>query len=151
MQVIGSVYVNDGEYGDFGWMLKQPDYDDALFIFNDNEPQFRAFLKDQTPGSEGCAVGGGNAAIRPYRCQNPPRAQGIPTGTTHGYPQLTPEVKQVIDESFGVIRTTLKSGRYERVFYSAADAQGDLGVGIFKDLGDDVKSYIVAELRKLAQ
>jgi len=149
MQVIGTQYRSGGEYGDFSWMLEQSKYDDALFVFNDNEPQFLAFLQDQTPGSYGCQAGGGNAGIRAYRCVKPPRAQGIPTGTTQGYPKLTPEVKGVIDESLDLIRRTLAAGSYDRVFYSAANDDGDLGTGIFQ-VGDEVKSYIVAELRKLA-
>ena len=41
MQVIGSVFTGGGKPGDFGWMLRQTEYDGALFIFNDNEEQFR--------------------------------------------------------------------------------------------------------------
>ena len=45
-------------------------------------------------------MGGGNAAIRPCRCEEPPRVAGIPTGTHGtGYPRLTPKVKAVIDDA----------------------------------------------------
>ncbi|MGA7689737.1 MAG: hypothetical protein WCA29_10990 [Jiangellales bacterium] len=40
--------------------------DDALFVFNDNESQFRAYRADRAGGA-GCSPGGGNAVIRPYR------------------------------------------------------------------------------------
>lgn len=146
MEVIGSRFSGAGEAGDFGWMIEQPEYADALFIFNDNEAQFRAFQKDPTGGS-GCSAGGGNAAIRPYRCVDPPRAAGIPTGP--GYDELTDEVRGVIDEAIAIVRHLLASGRYERVIYSAANPAGELGTEIF-DVGEDVKSYIVAEVRKLA-
>jgi hypothetical protein len=151
VQVIGSQFSKLGDYGDFGWMIPQPAYDDALFIFNDNQEQFLAYLEDLTPDTYGCQKGGGNAGIRPYRCQVPPRAAGVPTGvieTMSGYSKLTPAVKNIIDAALGIIRGTLASGHYERVFFSADD-KGELGTGTFR-VGDDVKSYIVAELRKLA-
>src|SRR5690349_16006750 len=102
VQVIGSQFSRPGTDGDFGWMIEQPEYDDALFVFNDNEPQFLAFLQSQDPGSSGCRPGGGNAVIRPYRCKHPRRAAGVPTGAGEGYAQLTPEVKRVIDDAFEV-------------------------------------------------
>lgn len=147
--MIASLFDGVGKDGDFGWMLTQSEYTEALFVFNDNEEQFLAFLRDQTPGSSGCTAGGGNAVIRPYRCQLPPRAAGIPTGVSGaGYSELTAEARQVIDEALGVIDGLLASGLYQRVFYSAASASGDLGTGIF-DVGDDVKRYIVTRLQAL--
>ena len=148
MQVIGSQFSASRMPGDFEWMIERPDYADALFVFNDNEEQFRAFLNDARGGA-GCLAGGGNAAIRPYRCADPPRAAGIPTGSHgEGYPELTSAVRSVLDEAFAVIKDLLGSGRYQRLFYSAANSDGDLGTGIFA-VGNDVKRYIVAELRKL--
>ncbi len=149
MQLIGSIFQGRGRDGDFAWMIEQPAYADALFLFNDNEEQFRAFEED--PGSaDGCRAGGGNAIIRPYRCTDPPRAAGIPTGWLQrgGYPLLTPSTKRAIDDSLAVVETLLQSGRYRRVFYSAADETGQLGTGIFT-VGDDVKTYIVSRLYAL--
>ena len=54
----------------------------------------------------------------------------------------------VIDDAFAVIDDLLASGRYARVFYSA-EADGGLGTGIFT-VADDVKAYIVDNLRALA-
>lgn len=73
IEVIGSVFAGAGKIGDFAWMIRQPEYADVLFVFNDNEEQFRAYRKDPQ-GSYGCSPGGGNAIIRPYQCQSPPRA-----------------------------------------------------------------------------
>jgi hypothetical protein len=150
VQVIGTQFSRPGETGDFGWMLQQPEYADALFVFNDNEEQFRAHRADPA-GDYGCARGVGNAAIRPFQCIDPPRAAGIPTGTLRsgGHPELTPPVQNLIDDAIDVINDLLATGRYDRVFYSAANAEGDLGTGTFR-VGDDVKRYIVAGLRALA-
>jgi hypothetical protein len=149
VKVIPSVFSEAGQPGDFGWMMEQPDYADALFIFNDNEEQFRAYVNDPTAtGGYGCAVGGGNAIIRPYRCQNPPRAAGIPTGSHgSGYPQLSEQVTSVLDEALSVVKQAVASGRYQRLFYSA-EPDGELATRIFR-VGDDVKGYIVSGLRKL--
>ena len=148
MQVTGSIFRKPGEEGDFRWMIERPEYADALFIFNDNEEQFLAHQQDP---ANGCSPGGGNAVIRPYQCAKPPRATGVPTGShaDGGYPLLSAPAKQVIDQSIAAIRTLLATGRYSRVIYSAANVQGDLGTGIFQ-VGEDVKAYIVEELRKLA-
>ena len=48
--VIASQYSKDGECGDFSWMIERPEYADTLFIFNDNEQQFRDYLNDPSPG-----------------------------------------------------------------------------------------------------
>jgi hypothetical protein len=148
MDVIGATFDRPGAYGDFGWMLQNPEFDDALFVFNDNEGQFRAFREDPH-GGPGCSPGGGNAAIRPYRCQDPPRAAGVPTGDGGGYQRLDDNARAVIDEALDVIATLLATGRYRRVFYSASrDDPALLGTGIF-DVGDDVRRYVVQRLRAL--
>lgn len=121
MQVIPNMFHRPGEDGDFGWMIEQSEYDDALFIFNDNQEQFLDYLKSAAPGSTGCTAGMNNAVIRPYQCLNPPRAAGVPTGSNgEGYSGLTPEVKRVIGAAFGVIRETagvrqLPAGLLQRV------------------------------------
>ena len=80
-----SVFSQPGVEGDFGWMIGQPRWQQTLFIFNDNEHQSQAFLAQVAggsiePASGACQAGGGNAVIRPYQCQTPPRAAGVPTG-----------------------------------------------------------------------
>ena len=35
-----SVFQGGGCDGDFGWMIKQPEFARSLFIFNDNETQY---------------------------------------------------------------------------------------------------------------
>jgi hypothetical protein len=148
VQVIGSVFKSRGTAGDFAWMIERPDWADALFVFNDNEEQFRAYQRDPAD-PQGCAPGGGNAAIRPYRCAEPPRAAGIPTGGGGaGYGALTDSVRDVIDDAMSVVRRVAESQGYRRVVYSAADESGRLGTGIF-EVGDDVKAYIVERLRGL--
>jgi hypothetical protein len=147
VELVGSVFLGPGRSGDFAWMVEQPEYGDVLFVFNDNEEQFRAFLSDPTSRS-GCAPGGGNAVIRPWRCTDPPRAAGIPTGmlASGGYRALTPEAKRAIDDALALIDELLATGRYRRLAYSAADASGTLGTGIFA-VARDVAEYIVAGLR----
>ncbi|MCU0282750.1 MAG: hypothetical protein MUD13_02485 [Candidatus Nanopelagicales bacterium] len=148
MEVIGVVFQGRQREGDFSWMIEQAAYDDALFVFNDNEGQFRAFRRDPTGGA-GCSAGGGNAAIRPFRCQDPPRAAGIPTGDLGGYPQLDAHARAVIDEALAVVAELVATGRYRRLFYSASPEDPDLlGTGIF-EVGPDVRRHIVERLRAL--
>lgn len=141
-EVVGIVFKGGGQVGDFDWMIKQGAYADAFFVFNDNVPQYTAFIaKDY---SAGCASGGGNAIIRPYQCQTPRRAAGIPTGPDFG--TLTPSTTQVINGAVENIRRVVRTEKYRRVFYNAADAEGNLGTGIFSP-GEDVKRYIVDQLK----
>jgi hypothetical protein len=148
IHVIGSIFAGTGKFGDFGWMIRQQEYADALFVFNDNEEQFRAH-RDDPDGAFGCAAGGGNAIIRPYQCKNPPQAIGIPTGSNgRGYTALTADVRQTIDDAIGTIQELIATGRYQRLFYSAANAAGDLGTGIFQ-VHPDVKHHIAERLKTL--
>ncbi len=147
VQLVGSTFTGAKQPGDFHWMIERDEFADTLFIFNDNEEQFRAF-RSVPRGASGCSAGDGNAVIRPYRCVDPPCAVGVPTGAHgQGYPELTPDARDVIDEALGVIDELLRTGRYERVIYSAA-AGGELGTGIF-DVGADVKAYIVDGLQRM--
>jgi hypothetical protein len=148
IEVIGSRFERPDEPGDFGWMITRPDYDDALFVFNDNESEFRAHQAHGS-GRSACPAGGGNAVIRPYQCQDPPRAAGVPTGDAGGYRALTDHVRATIDDALAAIRALLATGRYRRVIYSAHNDAGDLGTGIFS-VSDDVKRYIVSGLQRLA-
>jgi hypothetical protein len=147
MELVPSVFAGRGRAGDFAWMIEQAAYADALFVFNDNEGEFRAHQR-HAAGARQCHTGGGNAVIRPYQCQDPPRAAGIPTGDGGGYPTLTGDARAVIDDALAAITALVASGRYRQVIYSAADDTGALGTGIF-DVGDDVKRYIVSGLRAL--
>ena len=147
MELLASMFAGRGGPGDFAWMIEQPEYADALFIFNDNESEFRAH-QGHPAGARRCHAGRGNAVVRPYQCEDPPRAAGIPTGDAGGYSRLTDGARAAIDDALAAIRALVASGRYQRVIYSAADDSGALGTGIFV-VADDVKRYIVDGLRAL--
>ena len=149
MELRASVFKGGGKDGDFRWMIEQPGYSDALFIFNDNEQQFYAH-KQHAPGTGRCTAGGGNAAIRPYQCQSPQRAAGVPTGSDGaGYNGLNDHVRGVIDDALTTITELAATGRFNRIIYSAASDDGDLGTGIF-EVHPEVRAYIVDGLRRVA-
>ena len=144
LKIIPSVYSGDGKDGDFGWMIKQPKYAKTFFIFNDNVTEFEAHQNDPASPS-GCGVGGGNAVIRPYQCQTPPKAGGIPTGPN--FSGLSPDVKNMIDTAISSIKKGIIQGNYDSVVFSS-DGHGGLGTSIFK-VPEDVKTYIVDQINKL--
>ena len=147
VEVVPSVFEGIGRVGDFGWMIEQDEYEDALFVFNDNEEQFLEHVRDAS-STFGCVAGGGNAVIRPYQCRRPPRASGIPTGANGaGYSHLTEEVKAHVDLAVSRIRELLNTGRYRRLFFSAEES-GELGTGIF-EVDDAVKQYITKSIATL--
>jgi len=152
VKVIGVEFQGGNKIGDFGWMLKQDEYKNAFFIFNDNESQFLAHQNDPENVS-GCAAGGGNAVIRPYQCETPPRAGGIPTGEYGikdgpGYPELNDSVKGFIDQAVAAIKTVVDANGYDTVYYSG-DGSGGLGHGYF-DPCEDVKAYVMKGIESLA-
>lgn len=141
--VYGSIFTQANEIGDFSWMIKQKEYSNVLFIFNDNLQDFL---------SKSCQAGGGNAIIRPYQCLNPPRSIGIPTGTTEGFSSLNQEiegktVKEYINDAFLQIEYIIKKNNYGNIIYSS-DIEGKLGFGIFRP-SDDVIKYITEKLQTM--
>ena len=147
VKVQGSIFSGGKKPGDFGWMIEQPAYSKTLFVYNDNQEQFLAFVNNDK--TSGCSVGGGNAIIRPFQCMNPPRALGVPTGHHGtGYSSLTPYVKDLIDDSIKRIRETVIAHGYETVLFSQNNRKQTLGSGIFK-VGEDVRDYIFKSLLRL--
>ena len=150
-QAIPSIYVGRGRDGDFSWMEKRPEHADTLFIFNDNEEQFLAFVRGETLGF---AAGGGNAAIRPLRGEDPPRAAGVPTGRATaggknpGYKNLDGPTKAVINQSLAVIQELVNTGRYKRLIFSKDKDRETLGVYIYGPV-DEVKQYIYDQLKAM--
>lgn len=141
--VLGTVYGGPRSYGDFRWMIDQPEYQDSLFIFNDNEEHHTSFQP-----------GGGNATIRRFNRYNPqlpkPRSAGVPTGARgRGYAALTKEVKITVDNSIAEARELIRTHGYRRVFYSAEQADGLLGVSIFA-VHDAVRGYITEQIKTLS-
>lgn len=116
-----SIFSRAGTDGDFGWMIEQPRWQNALFIFNDNESQSQAFLAQVAsghidPSSYACQAGGGNAVIRPYQCQTRRRAAGVPTGP--GYASLIDHAKSQIDDAIASVGTLLASKTSSRYHVS---------------------------------
>jgi hypothetical protein len=144
MKVIGSVFQGGHKEGDFNWMVQQTKYDDALFVFNDNEQQYIVHRDDPTD-ADGCSEGAGNGVIRPWQCKSPPRAAGVPTGPS--YAKLTPHITKLIDEAVATVGKIAADQNCARIFYSA-DSHGHLGTGTFQ-VGDDVKAYILQKLKAL--
>ena len=139
----GSVFTKENVIGDFKWMIKQHEYDDTLFIFNDNVESITSYRK-----------GNGNAVIRVYNQYNPklsiPRSAGIPTGystTREGFKNLTTEVKKYIDDSIEKIENIIIKYNYKKIIYSI-NKNAEFGTEIFK-VGDDVKRYIIEQLYRL--
>lgn len=142
-EVIASIYSESGRDGDFAWMSRQAEHEKTLFIFNDNEEQFRAFVRGD---SSGFSKGGGNAEIRPLRGLKPPRAAGVPTGDRNGgYAALDIHAKKWIDQSLALIQELLDKGQYERMIISRDPSEETLGTGIFH-VNSDVKKYIFDNL-----
>lgn len=145
-EVFTSIFDKPGLDGDFSWMSRQAEHEKTLFIFNDNEEQFRAFVRGD---SLGFSEGDGNAKIRPLRGLKPPRAAGVPTGSRGGgYSRLDESTKKVIDESLSVIQELLNSGDYERMVFSKDKNSATIGTGIF-NVAPEVKTYIYDALMGL--
>lgn len=140
MNVIGTVFTKKGVVGDFDWMIRSGQYENALFLYNDDEMR-QHWVK----------AGMGNAVIRKYNhyAVNRPRSAGILTGTSgSGYSELTAEIKDKIEACFHIIREILTRHRYDTVYYSAVEPNGLLGTSIF-EVHPDVIQYITQKIRDL--
>ena len=136
-----------GKVGDFAWMQTQPDYVNTLFVFNDNEEQFDAFLNGQ---ASGFTAGGGNAIARPWRKLDPVKSAGIPTGSLgRGYSILDAKTQAKIDQALQIIDGLLQLGIYDKLVFSADLTLTTLGTGIF-NVCDAVRNYNFQGLTKLA-
>lgn len=139
IEVIGTVYKNNGQEGDFQWHIKSGLYEDSLFLFNDDEKR-----------NKWKKAGRGNAVIRKYNkyALEKPRSCGIVTGKDVGYEQLTDEVKIKIDFCFEEIKEIIRIYNYKKVYYSSETPNGLLGTSIFK-VGDKVIEYITEQIKAL--
>ena len=141
VKVIGSIYNGNNTVGDFNWMIKQSDYTNCLFIFNDN---IECHLTNKK--------GSGNAIIRQFNrfsSLDKPRSAGIPTGTLKygGFTKLDEEVETIIDGSINEIKELIEKYNFDTVYFSQ-DSSGKLGTSIFK-VNQDVIDYITEQIYKL--
>lgn len=149
MLIVGSSFKGSNKYGDFLWMINQSEFNDSLFIYNDNEEMHNMFYLN----------GAGNAVIRKYNKHNvnlnKPRSAGIPTGcmrmtnTTNkmyykGYKVLDDHVKSVIDNSIIEIKELISKYKYDRVFFSCNE-NNKLSTNLFV-VSDDVITYITDQI-----
>jgi hypothetical protein len=154
VQVIGSVFKGLGKEGDFSWMIQRPAYEDALFVFNDNEPAWEANRRLLTGRGNhqdvrlAGAGGGGNAVIRSYQMLVRPRAIGVPTGPDYAEVEESSPIMGTLRSAIDIVATIAVRHQYERIVYSAADEAGALGTAIFK-VDERVKKLIVTELKSL--
>ena len=143
IKVVRSTYRGAGVLGDYLWMIDQPEFARALFIFNDNEEQIDAYVAGE---ASGFTKGGGNAAIRPLRKHLPPRAAGVPTGKQGlGYSAFDTSTKAKIDEALAVVDALLNTGNYDKIVVSTSKDGDTLGTGIF-EVALEVRDYIFSQL-----
>lgn len=142
IEIIPSIFKGQNKIGDFLWMINSGDYNNCLFIFNDNE-------EEHNTSNEGC----GNAIIRPYNKHsgNTIYSAGIPTGcryTFGGYSKLNKRVISVIDLAIEEIEQLLNTGHYTKIYYSVDKTDKLIGMSIFK-IGEDVRKYITEKIESL--
>ena len=144
IKIIGSHYNKDDPNTDFKKMIVQPEYENTLFIFNDN-------VRDHVTNESG----GGNAYIRKYNKyrtdDKKPQSAGISTGpgtTGLGFPSLDLTTKNVIDGEIQEIKNLIKRYKYNTVIWSQNKHTGKLGVAIFNP-HQDVIDYITTQIINL--
>lgn len=149
--LVGIEFDANNDDTDFEKMIKI--LKNSLFIYNENVEQWN---------NGDLESGGGNAIIRPNRCDVPNyenkdgKSIGIPTGDNGGFKSLSEifkinginkTAKQIIDESMKRLSTAIKKYKPDNIYWSITST-GDLGTGIF-DVSDIVKIYIVKELKNI--
>jgi hypothetical protein len=141
MNVIGTVFSEKGVVGDFDWMIRSGQYENAIFLFEEDEMR-----------QNGSYTGKGNANIRRYNsiALNRPRSVGILVGNHQGgYTELTAEVRDKIDACFHNVRYYCQIHGYTTVYYSAKTENGLLDTSIM-EVNPEVLGYITQTIRDLA-
>lgn len=137
--IVGFKYEKGGI--DFEYLMRCKIFENALFIFNDNQVEHNS-----------CKKGHGNAEIRQYNkySSGPIKSAGIPTGKyRNGYSCLA-EGKDDIDKSIDEIKELLSSGRYDSIVYSVQNiGNATIGTSIF-ELDDELKEYITNKILELS-
>lgn len=153
LTVVGKVFAGKNKDGDFRWMVKQKQYDRALFVIAEN---YLDSIRDDYD------EGAGTAVLRPLCPQRVkpgvvPRAVGVPTGwsvAAMGFPNMdTVFNKTAIDLSLDRIAVILDEyPQFNQLVYSCdAKEPQMLGVKIFEStLDPKVRAYISAEINKMA-
>ena len=142
IEITPNIYKGGEQVGDFYWMYHQDEYNDVLFIFNDNEEYHNTNRR-----------GAGNAIMRKYNKYNSnldrPRSAGIPTGTLEdgGYQELNSHVIVQVDNAIEEIKEIIKKYNYKKICYSV-EKDGVLGTGIFT-VGRSVLEYITTKIKEL--
>ena len=132
MKIIGVKY--GGKNTDFEKMMNQKEYENALFIFNDN------YLEHKTTKR-----GAGNAKMRVYNNYSSFfKSFGIPTGNYRkGYNSLD-ECVDILNEIFEELDLIIKN--YDTLVYSIDEIDNLLlGTSIFK-VHNDVLKYITNKI-----
>jgi hypothetical protein len=152
LNVTGVVFSKRQQCGDFKWMVKQPQYQNAIFVIMEN---FLDMMEDVPK------AGGGTACLRIFTLkavgdESKVRACGIPTGwstETQGFPELTTYYsKFAIDLAMERLIILIRNNPHiDTVIYSCDDTNQDLvGTNIFKDtLSPNVVEYISKLLHNL--
>ena len=151
-EVVGVVFDKNNNDTNFSYMIKNKNYQNCLFIFNDNFTEHFS-----------CKEGSGNAVIRPYNMygsyKSKPRSAGIPTGLyrSPGYLEFNKASQKQIHQCLHEILELMRKHKYTKIFYSRSDKdfetpdgkkQPIVGVSIFKP-SDFVLQYITYCIYKL--
>ena len=146
MKVTGLSFTKKDSYGDFLWMIKQPEFSNVLFVFNENYIDSQDDIAYQ---------GAGSAVIRPYthRFHTLPKAAGIPTGwciQTGGFDHMNRYVQLAIDYSFQRIERILYDDKSLTEIMFSCDEHNDkiIGSRIFKP-SSQVIEYVSKRLASL--
>jgi hypothetical protein len=148
------VFTSPNQVGDYSYMIKQPEYKNTLFIFNDNQKDYYTLN-----------MGSGNAIIRPYNYYGwkrkgltKPLSAGIPTGNDKGYTQLDMDTLFQINRAIDDIGTILEKFKsYDQIIYSGTNNQNPrfkddpedlIGIGKY-EVSKKVREYITQQIKCL--
>ncbi len=134
VMVLPVVLDKRGEYGDLEWMITQPEYEDALFLYPETYELRNTARRD---------------LINTTTMYNPhgirweyPRSAGISNQSAFGLYRSLSEigVKKSIDKAIVEIRQLIRCHHYKRIFYRQMQ---------FNRGGEEIGDYINAVVQSL--
>jgi hypothetical protein len=149
VELIPVAFYGKNNYGDFSWMINRPEYNNALFIFDETQEDFLKFAEYSQSGILDTNLC--NRLFKDFQqlqCQDPPKAAGIPVASDDkGYQDIITALPYV-EGALNYIESLIKSGHYTQILYPAE--RDDRTFRTSYNVSPDIKEYIVNSLENFS-
>lgn len=151
VELIPIVSYRNQSANDFLNIINQPEFDNALFLFDEDQEDFIKYAKFlQSKNMNRLICKSFSSDLRDYRCLDLPKAAGIPVGVNGvGYTnifQAIPYIQAAID----YIRELLNTEKYSSIVYLSKDDGRTFSTYPMRQ-SHDIIEFITGSIEELVQ